>query len=448
MTDGRRGPVAVRAVNCPSCGAVVGIRTFGHAVNVVCQSCGSLLDAQHEGVTILQQYQEALKFEPLIPLGTRGRIGEVEYEVVGFQVRQITVDGTEYRWREYLLFNPYHPFRYLTEYAGHWNLVSTLRSLPDGELIPANDGTRSYDGRDFKHFQTSTATTIFVLGEFPWQVRVGDTAIVVDYVGPPRMLSAEVNADKEVTWSVGEYTSGAEIWKALSLPGSPPPAEGVFANQPSPYAESTRAIWRYARYLIAAAVVLWLAHLALARGARVFSEDYAYDPRVIENAALVTPVFALDGRPSAVRVDTDTNLENQWMSVGYALVNDDTGQTFEFARDVSYYHGVEDGEAWSEGSRSDSVTVPEVPAGRYFLRIEPEAERTGNPVRYHVTVVRDVATSLWFLVALVLLIIPPVRATINAGAFEQRRWAESDHGSGSSSSDDDDDDGDGDSDDD
>ncbi|MEP6593670.1 MAG: hypothetical protein ABJC51_08250, partial [Acidobacteriota bacterium] len=122
--QGRRG-AAVRAVNCPNCGAATAVRTFGHAVNVVCQSCRSILDATDPGVTILQKYNDAVTVEPLIALGTRGTVPgwQPAFEVVGFQVREITVDQVAYRWREYLLFNPYHGFRYLTEYNGHWNVV-------------------------------------------------------------------------------------------------------------------------------------------------------------------------------------------------------------------------------------------------------------------------------------------------------------------------------------
>jgi hypothetical protein len=145
--------------------------------------------------------------------------------------------------------------------------------------------------------------------------------------------------------------------------------------------------------------------------------------------SLVTPVFELDGRPSAVEIETATNLDNQWMFVGYALVNDETGQAFEVARDVSYYHGIEDGEAWTEGSRIDTVALPTVPAGRYFLRIETEGgDQAAAPMRYRVRVLRDVSTSLWFLVALALIVIPPGLATWRASKFEHYRWQESDHG--------------------
>ena len=422
-----RRPVSVRSINCPNCGAATAVRTFGHAVNVVCRSCGSILDATNPGVTILQRYTEAIREEPLVPLGTRGKLFDIECEVVGFQVRQITVDDVAYRWREYLLFNPYREFRYLTEYAGHWNVVSTLNALPVGHPTPG-ESPFWYGGQRYRHFQTADATTVFVLGEFPWQIRVGDTTTGSDYVAPPFILSAEVDADKEVTWSLGRYVSGAEIWKSLSLQGAPPEAIGVFANQPSPFQRVTGAMWRNAGVLVILAALLWIAHLVSARGKQSFAGTFAFDPTAAADAALVTPVFELDGRPTAVEIETTTNLDNQWMFVGYALVNDETGQAFEVGRDVSYYHGVEDGESWTEGSPRDSVDLPGVPPGRYFLRIETEGERTAQPIRYRVRVLRDVSTSLWFLVALVLILVPPILATRRAFTFERQRWQESDHG--------------------
>jgi ribosomal protein S27E len=437
MADGQGRPaVSVRSVNCPNCGAATAVRTFGHAVNVVCQSCGSILDAKDPGVGILQQYTEAVRYEPLIPLGTRGKIlkatsasgpqRDADHEVVGFQVREIFVDDVAYQWREYLLFNPYYGFHYLTEYDGHWNLVTTLRSLPEGGATPSGGGSRSYHGHTFRHFQTANARTAFVLGEFPWQVRVGETATVADYVAPPRMLSGEMTADKEATWSLGEYVDGADIWSRLSLPGAPPGRHGVFANQPTPFGGGAKRMWRSAALLIVLATLLWGVHLATAREKVAFAQAFTYDPRGSQDTSFVTPVFELDGRPSAVRVETAADVDNQWVGVGYALINDETGRTYDFAREVSYYHGVDEGESWSEGSLRDGVTLSRIPSGRYFLRIEPEGDRAGHQVRYRVRVIRDAATSIWFLAALVLILIPPIASTWRSVRFERRRWAESD----------------------
>src|SRR6185503_9476575 len=203
---------------------------------------------------------------------------------------------------------------------------------------------------------------------------------------------------------------------------------GIFANQPSPFQGTTRSMWRTAVRFVAFATLLWLAHLVTARDKQAFAQDYVFDSRTAQEATLVTPVFELDGRPTAVQLETTTNLDNQWMFVGYALVNDETGQAFEVAREVSYYHGIEDGESWTEGSPTDTVALPTVPPGRYFLRIETEGDRTASPVRYRVRVVRDVPTSLWFIVALVLIVVPPILTSWRAAMFERRRWQESDHG--------------------
>jgi hypothetical protein len=199
-------------------------------------------------------------------------------------------------------------------------------------------------------------------------------------------------------------------------------------------------MWRTAALLVALATLLWVVHLATAREKVVFTQAFTYDPRGIQDASFVTPVFELDGRPSAVRVETAADLDNQWVDVGYALVDDDTGQTYEFAQEVSYYRGVDEGESWSEGSRTDNLTLSRIPSGRYFLRIEPEGDRAGRPVRYRVRVVRDAATSIWFLAALVLIVIPPIASTWRSATFERRRWAESDHAPAGSSNDEGDDD--------
>src|SRR5260370_12116119 len=88
-------------------------------------------------------------------------------------------------------------------------------------------------GEKYKHFQHYEASTVYVLGEFPWQVRRGETAVLDDFISPPRLLSRE-QTSQEVTWSIGEYTLGADLWAAFKLKGAPPASQGIYANQPAP----------------------------------------------------------------------------------------------------------------------------------------------------------------------------------------------------------------------
>ncbi len=172
------GKPQVKALNCPNCGAALTLRSFNNAVTIVCDSCHSILDAKDPNLQILQKFKVATdEVPPLIPLGTRGKIRGADYEAIGFERRTIHVDGIPYSWHEYVLFNPYKGFRYLTEYNGHWNDVSILKALP--EVLPyASPPKVKYLGETYRHFQTAKAGTSFVLGEFPWQVRVGESAEV------------------------------------------------------------------------------------------------------------------------------------------------------------------------------------------------------------------------------------------------------------------------------
>ncbi|MGA2215622.1 MAG: DUF4178 domain-containing protein, partial [Bryobacteraceae bacterium] len=224
--------VQAKSIVCPNCGGPVQLRGFANTLSVVCPQCLSVLDASTPEVQILQKFQGKTQVKPAIPLGARGKFGGTEYEAIGFQVRQVDTGDDSYSWAEYLLFNPYKGFRYLTEYNGHWNFVQVETALPEKLRARAKPAMR-FGGVTYLAFDSMIASTVYVLGEFPWRVKSGDSVACQDFVAPPAMLSAE-STEGEITWSRAEYMTGAQIWQAFRLSGSPPPASGVFANQPSP----------------------------------------------------------------------------------------------------------------------------------------------------------------------------------------------------------------------
>jgi len=416
----------VKALNCPGCGAALTVRSFNNAVTIVCDSCHSILDAKDPNLQILQRFKVATgEDKPLIPIGTRGKIRGTDYEVIGFARRTILVDGIPYSWREYVLFNPYKGFRYLTEYNGHWNDVSILKALP--EVLPyASPPKVKYLGETYKHFQTARAETAFVLGEFPWQVRVGESAEVTDYVSPPRVLSSEQTGN-EVTWSMGEYLSGKDVWRAFRLPASAPDPVGVYENQPSPLSAETRNIWVAFGAFLVVLVALMIAFDMAARNEQVFTGYYKYNSNQRGEASFVTDVFEVKGHTSNVELTTSTDLNNRWIYLNYALINQDTGQAFDFGREVSYYNGYDSDGSWSEGSANDRVSVPKVPPGRYYLRVEPEGDPGYGMTYYTITVKRDVPQYSFYGIALGALLLPAILLTWRSLSFEHLRWAESDH---------------------
>src|SRR5262249_50665324 len=96
---------SVRSLSCPSCGGTVELRGLGRSLSVVCIQCLSVLDASTPTLQVIQQFQAKQRFQPYIPLGTRGKMRGDLYEVIGFQVRQMIAGGVAYHWSEYTLFN-------------------------------------------------------------------------------------------------------------------------------------------------------------------------------------------------------------------------------------------------------------------------------------------------------------------------------------------------------
>ena len=414
--------VKPKSLNCPSCGAAVELRGFAHTLNVVCPNCLSVLDASTPEFKILQEFQGKERIQPKIPLGTRGKLAGKPFQVIGFQVRDVESSDGLFSWDEYLLFNPYYGFRYLTEYQGHWNFVRVLSAL-HVEIKSVGKPAVEFQCRRYRHFDSLEARTGYVLGEFPWQIRVGDSVGDRDFVSPPYMLSAESTPD-EVTWSFAEYTPGKQIWAAFQLPGSPPPASGVFANQPSPYEGKPGSAWRTWLWLNVALVAIALFFSMASSNREVFQNTYVFTPALKTDAAFVTPTFELTGRTSNVEISVRTDLNNNWAYFNFALINEDTGQDFDFGREVSYYRDSEG----SEGKPNDSVTVPRVPSGKYYLRVEPEMEsRMFQSVRYELSIHRDVPNNTFFWIAALLLLIPPIFTTVRAAGFESARWRESDY---------------------
>jgi hypothetical protein len=423
-------PVAKpKALSCPNCGAAVEIRGFAHTLSVVCPNCLSVLDATTPELQILEKFQSKERIKPKIPLGSRGKLGDTMYEVIGFQVREVSSDGESFTWDEYLLFNPYLGFRYITEYNGHWNVVRVLASVPELSRYVTGKKVMKVEGRTYISFDLLSAKTVYVLGEFPWQVHVGDTVQAADYIAPPYMLSSEAT-ENEVTWSEATYTPGAQIFQAFKVPGTPPPTTGVFANQPSPYAGSTGSAWRTWLWLMVALLVAMFLYMVTSSNKEVFSQNYSFAPGGVSQASFVTPEFELKGRDTNVEFQLKTDLRDSWAYFNFALINQDTGNAFDFAREVSYYKNSDE----SEGSPNNSVRVPSVPSGRYYLRVEPEMDPKGSIIHYELTIRRDAPTYTFFWIAALLLLIPPILMHFRKASFETTRWRESDYGTSSSSS--------------
>lgn len=406
---------------------------MGRTVTVVCIQCLSVLDASTPSLQILQKFEAQERVRPLIPLGTRGKLRGDLFEAIGFQVRSLTADGDEYFWREYVMFNPYKGFRYLSEYNGHWNDITAVTSTPTANE-KGKRPTATHLNETYKHFQHYIATTKYVMGEFPWKVQVGETAVCDDFVSPPRLLTRE-QIGEDVNWSLGEYTPKETIEQNFALKEKLPTPAGILPNQPSPHYGATGKAWKRFLFWAALLTAIQIFFAVFHSNQDVFTQKYSFHPSASGEHSFVTKEFELKGRPSAVEVTLQTDLDNQWAYFNMALIESETATAFAFGRNVSYYHGSDSDGSWSEGGSKDKIILSAIPAGRYYLRIEPEMDtaQMTRGVNYEVAVKRDVTTWGFWLIGMILLLLPPIWTTIRSGSYESRRWSESDYSSGSTS---------------
>jgi len=409
--------VKARAFNCPACAAPLAIR-HENIKSIGCPSCGAVLDTANETVKLLARASLALKVEPLLPLGARGKLRGEDVEVIGFMRRRMHDEGVDYRWSEYVLLGRAGRLLWLTEYQGHWNLA---------QVVPRVTVVKGYiaslDGVEFKHFQSYHAYVDYVIGEFPWRVQIDESAAVEDFVAPPRMLSRETSAS-EVTLTLAEYLAREELQQAFKLPPRLPAPVGIFADQPNPRAESNSKVWhRFWMFLVAALAV----HVALLLGSRgpLLHETLEFKPG--DDEPQVTREFRLATPVSRLEIEHEADVTNSWISLGLTLVNKDTGEAWKASREISRYEGVDDGESWSEGSRSDAVVFAALPAGTYVVSEEADLAPAGRPVRAQIKVSRP--GPRWSSLALLLgaLALFPGYTFIRRYGFEVKRWAESDH---------------------
>jgi hypothetical protein len=109
-----------------------------------------------------------------------------------------------------------------------------------------------------------------------------------------------------------------------------------------------------------------------------------------------------------------------------ALVSEETGVAELFEVASSYYHGVDGGESWSEGGRTQTVYLSAVPPGSYILRLAPQWEGRRPPVNAVAVELRaGVMRWLYPALALAAILAIPLLMVFRVMAFETRRWQES-----------------------
>jgi len=430
--------VEVSRLRCPTCGAPVPIRAPEITQRAACPSCDSLLDFGGGSLRMLKKLNQ-MKAQPAIPLGSEGTLFGEKLVVIGFMTRTTRVEGETFHWREYLLWcdegeRSRSRYRWLMEDNGHWIY---LWPVSTADVRPGSM-TCSFDGRSHKLFSAVTGQVSHVQGEFYWQVEAGESAELKDFIKPPRVISQERSYGPggigEEVWSAGEHVDRKELWKAFSLPGSPPPQHGVGVVQPNPVKLGFTAV--VAALLLIGFCVVSAMFEIVPSGTVVMSSPLNVpvspssrgEPDTTAHHVTTSPPFAL-ARATPLKIEVASRADNQYLGVVGALVNQETGEVADFYVDAGYYHGVSGGESWSEGSQNETAYLSSVPPGSYVLRLDPfwqsypqpGAPSTLTPPSANVTVTAGKRSPYTMLIVLGLLLMPLILAVSRHNEVEKRR---------------------------
>ena len=296
------------------------------------------------------------------------------------------------------------------------------------EILKQRHHTVRLAKQTFKHFQGAIAVVTYVEGEFTWEVHVGDQAEINDFIAPPHGLSIEQSSGPdgvELNFTAAEHLEPAEVWRAFKRPGKPPPTRGVGALRPNPWHRTRRSLWLSCLVFVAA---WWLlsARLEADRQPVVafhqdhigFAEPLSQEIKIGEPGVPTAIQFSLSAAP----------LDNAWAYADVLLVNLATQDAVGFGLEASYYHGVDGGESWSEGSSRATATIGGVDGGQYLLQITPQRGGTGpEPLTYEVELVQDVYLQRYVVLSLLVILAFPLLAWLCGWLFERRRWKNSDY---------------------
>lgn len=445
-----------KQLNCPHCQHDVTIYDQYGSEYAVCGSCNSYCRIIAMERLEVQHPVAAIKWIPVLSLGTEGTLMGNAYKVIAYMEKKEA--GTDYQWSEYMLYSYAKGYAFLAEYNGHWSFIAGKQQYPELNTATYHTGAAELNGVEYKQYNRYTPVITSMIGEFDWDA-YNEHITTREFINPPYILVREANKanSKQVDWYFGEYLEPEEIAIAFNVPADTFPERiDIGANQPNPYKKR----WGGALWVSAAAIALAIVFQivlsfvkpeqlivnktvplslppvalkdstkrdssgksaldSLASAISPASGNFEYQP-------LRTSSFSIYNGPAPLKIELNAPADNNWFEATVELVNEADNQSWDVSKEIEYYHGYEDGESWSEGSTSESVTIEDVPKGKYHLNIYPYA---GSMLFNSMDIKVTANVMLWqnFIITILLLCIFPLVCWLLMRRYEVNRWMFSDY---------------------
>lgn len=404
--------------SCPKCANSTPSFLKESTLAYACAKCGSyaLLDTEDKWKNrhtfdLFQNDSQA------IPIGTTGTLNGLNVVVVGFAIKRQV--GTKYDWREYTLFNEFIGILWLVEFNGHWSMVTRIHQFPriSGAMCP----TELDNQEEVYHlFNDYSYVVKYAVGEFSYDIFLDKQKDVAEWVTPGHMIIREL-ANDEVVWLESSQVSLSDLRK-FSKESTFPERIGIGAVQ-------KQIIYIKPKLLISATIicVLLLSLIQILLPLPV-KEKLVYERTVSKSdldtaGVFIGDMFAVGEGRSAVQVELYSPLDNNWLDIDFELVNNETGERFDGAKSIEFYHGYDSEGSWSEGQQKDYLIISAVPGGNYHLNFYPQFNPQATlDSSFRVRVFQGVSlisNLVWFTVCLAVI---TILLYYGIDYFEKQRW--------------------------
>lgn len=404
-------------VTCPSCATAFELLAGDRVEMAVCPSCANQIDLRGATPALLghlvRENRPSLPFQ----LGQKGRLRGSPWVITGHIRFESRDEWGTYFSDELLLHNEDEGYRWLILEDSHFSLAQEAHG--PGPDIPSGLKSRfKFDGRIFRTFEwRQTQKVVWVDGQLPYVAKVGEEIEYSDAVCPPFMLSQE-RTERESEYFLAEYVPASEVSQGFGIEDLSVHQHTVAPNQPyaiSPLRASLKRVMGIAA-LVNLLIVLWAFSGTVTR-------EFSAEARSPSGDEFLSEPFELDDAGTVHSLEFSAPVNNSWIYVEAALLNESNEVVAEFGAPIEYYYGVDGGESWSEGStRYTDYFVIDRP-GAYRLLTRAEAP-PGQTPSFEMSVSSGVRLARYNLVLLFVSGVWWILEMLRRRFFEAKRWGD------------------------
>ena len=377
-------------IRCPNCGAPLNVLGGRNIQSVVCEYCGSVIDLTDEYKIVSKFRKSTSKLFPL-ELGMQGKINRIKFTVIGYVGYASSPKSSVAEWIDFALHSPIYGYAWLTYEDGTFVFSRRIRKTPVDKIWQMKKGDSfKFEGRKYRVYEGYRSYVVSAGGSLTYIAKKGDSIYSIEAISPPYGIAYE-HSDDEIEYYKMEYIPSKQIYESFSIKGTPR-EEGFNALKPfsSPMAAYISKVG--AVFFIISILALFLIHKSASGDLILYdflnSSIYKKEINIKKTAPYLTEVYI------------QTNLNNQYRDFVLSLYDENRKVVYTKSFEISYYHGVDGGESWSEGQKYEDIYIRLEKPGRYTLYINQYGYRKGDMVR--VEVLDGVLRSFYFIILAIL----------------------------------------------